>query len=69
MKQDNALFGTDGIRGKANVYPITADVALKLGYAIAYLIKQRHIGHPLRKQSRPKVVLGPAFSALQRNGS
>ncbi len=29
------LFGTDGIRGKANVYPITPDLALRLGKAIA----------------------------------
>ena len=29
------LFGTDGIRGKANVYPITPEVALKMGKAIA----------------------------------
>lgn len=28
------LFGTDGIRGKANEYPITAEVALQLGKAI-----------------------------------
>lgn len=28
------LFGTDGIRGEANVYPMTAAVALKLGMAI-----------------------------------
>lgn len=27
------LFGTDGIRGKANSYPITADIALKVGMA------------------------------------
>lgn len=27
------LFGTDGIRGTANTYPITAEVALKLGMA------------------------------------
>ena len=27
------LFGTDGIRGTANHYPVTADVALKLGMA------------------------------------
>lgn len=31
------LFGTDGIRGKANVAPMTADMALKLGRAIAHL--------------------------------
>ncbi|MCM8529057.1 MAG: phosphoglucosamine mutase [Lentisphaeraceae bacterium] len=29
------LFGTDGIRGKANAYPITPDLALRLGKAIA----------------------------------
>ena len=29
------LFGTDGIRGKANVYPITPDLVLRLGKAIA----------------------------------
>ncbi len=29
------LFGTDGIRGKANVYPMTADMALRLGQAAA----------------------------------
>ena len=27
------LFGTDGVRGKANSYPMTADVALKIGAA------------------------------------
>lgn len=27
------LFGTDGIRGKANTYPMTADIALKVGMA------------------------------------
>lgn len=27
------LFGTDGIRGTANSYPVTADIALKLGMA------------------------------------
>jgi len=27
------LFGTDGVRGKANTYPMTADMALKIGAA------------------------------------
>jgi len=31
------LFGTDGIRGKANTYPITPEIALKLGKAIGQL--------------------------------
>ncbi|NQZ68026.1 MAG: hypothetical protein HRT89_08150 [Lentisphaeria bacterium] len=41
------LFGTDGIRGKANHYPITAEVALKLGKAIAKSFGAE--GHGTRK--------------------
>ncbi|WP_164018726.1 phosphoglucosamine mutase [Pyxidicoccus trucidator] len=33
------LFGTDGVRGKANVYPMTAEVAMQLGRALAFLIR------------------------------
>jgi phosphoglucosamine mutase len=33
------LFGTDGIRGIANVYPMTAEVAMQVGRALAYLIR------------------------------
>ncbi|MCF7791106.1 MAG: phosphoglucosamine mutase [Victivallales bacterium] len=32
---EKKLFGTDGIRGKANTYPITPEVALRLGKAVA----------------------------------
>lgn len=31
------LFGTDGVRGKANSYPITSEVALQLGKATAHI--------------------------------
>ena len=31
---ERKLFGTDGVRGVANEYPMTAEVALKLGRAI-----------------------------------
>ena len=34
----NKLFGTDGVRGVANVYPMTAEFALKLGLAAGELI-------------------------------
>ena len=34
------LFGTDGIRGVANIEPITSEVALRLGRAAA------HVGSP-----------------------
>lgn len=35
------LFGTDGIRGKSNTYPMTADVALRLGQAAAKVFRER----------------------------
>src|SRR5512143_3148786 len=34
------LFGTDGIRGVANVDPMTGEVAMQLGRAIAHLFKE-----------------------------
>jgi len=33
------LFGTDGVRGVANVHPMTAEMAMELGRALAYLIR------------------------------
>lgn len=39
------LFGTDGVRGVANEYPMTAEVALKLGRAIAYISKRGNHRH------------------------
>jgi len=44
------LFGTDGIRGTANVEPMTSEMALKLGRAVAHLFKH--------KQGRHKIVIG-----------
>ncbi|MBL0278022.1 MAG: phosphoglucosamine mutase [Anaeromyxobacter sp.] len=33
------LFGTDGVRGVANVHPMTAEMALQLGRALAYVVR------------------------------
>ena len=33
------LFGTDGVRGTANNYPITPEVIMKLGKAAAIVLK------------------------------
>jgi len=33
------LFGTDGVRGVANVYPMTAEMAMQIGRAAAYIFK------------------------------
>ncbi len=41
------LFGTDGIRGQANCYPITAEVALQVGKAIGHVY--RATGHGSRR--------------------
>ncbi len=40
------LFGTDGVRGVANEYPMTAEMALRIGRAAAHLFKRR--GHLAR---------------------
>jgi phosphoglucosamine mutase len=36
------LFGTDGIRGKANKPPMTGEVAFEIGRAAAYVLKKKH---------------------------
>ncbi len=45
------LFGTDGIRGKANVYPMVGDIAYKLGKALVYALN----GTPNKKR---KIIIG-----------
>lgn len=44
------LFGTDGIRGRANKYPLTVDMISKIGMAIGAILKQD--GH------RNNIVIG-----------
>lgn len=36
------LFGTDGIRGKANQSPMTGEIAFEIGRAAAYVLKKKH---------------------------
>ncbi|MFO7937336.1 MAG: phosphoglucosamine mutase [Kiritimatiellia bacterium] len=38
------LFGTDGIRGQANAYPVDAELALKLGKALGAQLKAKGYG-------------------------
>lgn len=45
------LFGTDGIRARAGVYPMTPEIALRLGRAIALVAR-------LRGRKKPLVVIG-----------
>ena len=44
-------FGTDGVRAKANVFPMTSDFALKLGLAISKIIKNN-------SKTKTAVVIG-----------
>ncbi|MEN6375751.1 MAG: phosphoglucosamine mutase [Smithella sp.] len=44
------LFGTDGIRGEANRYPMNAEIAFKVGQTVAYLFK--------RNSHRARVIIG-----------
>ncbi len=39
------LFGTDGIRGVANIYPMTSEIAMQIGRATAFLVKNMKHGH------------------------
>jgi phosphoglucosamine mutase len=39
------LFGTDGIRGKANEYPITPEIALRTGQAISRVLRSNGANH------------------------
>ena len=50
MSRTRRLFGTDGIRGKANSEPMTADIALRLGQAAGLIFT--------RGAHRHRVVIG-----------
>ena len=49
------LFGTDGIRGVANIEPVTAETALKLGRAAAHVFAQNRSSS---RTGRLKIVIG-----------
>ncbi|HMN68179.1 MAG TPA: phosphoglucosamine mutase [Bdellovibrionales bacterium] len=48
------LFGTDGIRGEANKFPMTPDVVLKVGQAMGLLLRQM----PGRQGQKRMVLIG-----------
>src|SRR5205823_8221875 len=57
MSDNRRIFGTDGVRGIANVEPVTAETALKLGRAAAHVFTELNPrAHP--SDARPKIVLG-----------
>ncbi|WP_409477110.1 phosphoglucosamine mutase [Pseudobdellovibrio sp. HCB154] len=54
-KKVTKLFGTDGIRGTANQFPMVPDVVVKVGQAIGYLIRTGRISSTSKNM---KVVIG-----------
>ena len=50
MSMERRLFGTDGIRGVANVEPMTSETAMRLGRALAHVSK--------RAAHRHKILIG-----------
>lgn len=45
------LFGTDGVRGVANIHPMTVETAMNIGRAAAYIFKGKH-------KRRHRIIIG-----------
>jgi len=56
MSSPQKIFGTDGVRGTANVEPVTAETALKLGRAAAHVFK--NLERQSRGRGKHKIVIG-----------
>jgi phosphoglucosamine mutase len=56
MSSPKKIFGTDGVRGTANVEPVTAETALKLGRAAGHVFK--NLESQSRGRGRHKIVIG-----------
>ena len=56
MTQPAKIFGTDGVRGTANIEPVTAETALQLGRAAAHVFK--NLETQSRGLGKHKIVIG-----------
>src|ERR1700757_3078930 len=56
MNLPRKIFGTDGVRGRANIEPVTAETALKLGRAAGHVFK--NLETKARSRGRHKIVIG-----------
>ncbi len=56
MSSPKKIFGTDGVRGTANIEPVTAETALKLGRAAGHVFK--NLETQSRGRGRHRIVLG-----------
>lgn len=50
---ERKLFGTDGIRGKANVYPMTCEIATALGRAVTHYFQTMN-----NRNKKPTIIVG-----------
>ena len=55
VSKERKLFGTDGVRSRANVYPMTAELVLRLGRAAGVVLRGDQDSNSGRQQS---VVIG-----------
>src|SRR2546427_4878061 len=56
MNAPRKIFGTDGVRGTANIEPVTAETALRLGRAAGHVFK--NIAPQSRGRGKHKIVIG-----------
>ncbi len=56
MSASKKIFGTDGVRGTANIEPVTAETVLKLGRAAAHVFK--NLETESRGRGKHKIVIG-----------
>ena len=56
MSSTQKIFGTDGVRGRANIEPVTAETALKLGRAAGHVFK--NLESQSRSHGRHRIVIG-----------
>src|ERR1700760_3958298 len=56
MNPPKKIFGTDGVRGVANIEPVTAETALRLGRAAGHVFA--NLESQSRGRGRHKIVLG-----------
>ena len=61
------LFGTDGIRGKAEKYPMTAEMAMRVGRAVTRIFKD-NIGHSKIVVGKDTRLSGDIFEAAIVSG-
>lgn len=50
---ERTLFGTDGIRGKANIHPMTCEIAMALGRAVTHYFQTK-----LPRNKKPVIIVG-----------